>query len=182
MNYRGLLDEFIKILLMLRQPAADKQDAKNRAPKGEQELISYYDSPNHFKHPKNYWAKYGAFVRIRTDAFDHIEFFRKYKGFWAHRNVKDSLEEIFQAIADQGCAHEVTSFDGCYNNRVIRGGQRLSLHAFGAAVDLSAERLPLGSDKRFSDKFIKIWTDRGWTYGGDFKGRKDPHHFEYGGY
>lgn len=146
----------------------------------EKTLYGLFGNPADYPTPQHYWTQAGKFVFIKTDKFDHIPFLRRNKGFWAHRVCVPSLEKIFKDIADAGLADLITSFDGCYNHRVIRGAiSTLSMHAFGAAVDLNAKELPLGSNLKLDQRIVDIWGVNGWKYGGNFTGRKDPMHFEW---
>jgi hypothetical protein len=76
--------------------------------------------------------------------------------------------------------------DWSYAERPIRGGVQLSNHASGTAVDLNAERHPLGTDphRQFSAAQLaqidRILDELHGTvrYGGNYSGRLDPMHFE----
>lgn len=176
-NFQPLLEEFLNFL---RRSNLEKRHGI-QPPQGETALLELYKNPANFKTPEAYWKEVGAFAFVAR-GFDHIPFLRTHKGFWVHRLLKPMVEEIFNELADTGLSKEIHSFDGCYNHRVIRGGTRLSLHSFGAAIDLNAAELPLGSSARLNEDVIKCFTKRGWTYGGNYTGRKDPMHFEFGSY
>jgi hypothetical protein len=96
-----------------------------------------------------------------------------------HRLLVDNFLKAFQDIKDAGLESEVKNFSGIFNKRTQKGGSRPSTHSWGIAIDLEAEKFPLGSSKRFSDEIVKIFTEAGFLYGGDFKGRKDPMHFQF---
>lgn len=153
-----------------------------KPPKGEAEILAFYGDPSLYADPDMYWKDHGLFAFVNAQAYSHIPTLRSHSGFWCHRKLKPLFEEIFQEIVTLGLAHEITSFDGVYNHRPIRGGTRLSMHAFGAAIDLCAKKYPLGSDKRMNPVVVECFTRRGFAYGGDFKGRKDPMHFQFGDY
>ncbi len=71
-------------------------------------------------------------------------------------------------------------YNGTYVYRKIRGGRSLSTHAYGIAIDLDASGNPLGSAKTsFPAWFIKCFEDQGFLWGGNYKGRKDPMHFNW---
>ncbi len=72
--------------------------------------------------------------------------------------------------------------DWSYANRPIRGSTRPSNHSWGLAVDLDAQSFPLGSSKRLPQWLVDLWKSKGFDYGGDWKGRKDPMHFEFNGW
>lgn len=78
---------------------------------------------------------------------------------------------------------------GCFAPRLKRASTELSVHAFGAAIDLDASRNPLqvncpiGDPRRSNfelpNAVIEIWKAEGWFWGGDFKTRFDPMHFQW---
>lgn len=88
-----------------------------------------------------------------------------------HRNVED-LDDVFD--------------DWGYAERPIRGGSDLSNHASGTAVDLNATRHPLATRPEDNLNGEQIATVRDIIrttgnvvrWGGDYRGRKDPMHFE----
>lgn len=56
----------------------------------------------------------------------------------------------------------------------------LSKHCWpGIAIDNDPPNYPVGSDKRQPEPLIAICRKWGYHYGGDFKTRKDPMHFEW---
>lgn len=61
-------------------------------------------------------------------------------------------------------------FGGCFNNRPMRGGSQLSMHAFACAIDFDPERnqLKWGRDrarlaKADCAKFWEFWEAEGWV-------------------
>lgn len=71
---------------------------------------------------------------------------------------------------------------GGFNYRPIRGSKtgKLSEHGSGLAIDLNAETNGLGSTTTdLPPNVSEIAAKYGLKWGGDFKGRKDPMHFEY---
>ena len=92
-------------------------------------------------------------------------------------------------IAKEIPAHEIAYYQldqigGCYNFRPVRGGSKLSMHAYGAAIDLAPQLNPMGATydhrphvRMMPEKVIKIFTDEMWAWGGQFS-RPDSMHFE----
>lgn len=99
--------------------------------------------------------------------------------FQAHRLVGDSLvdalAEFFEAVAPPSLQGEDPSsyvgskgwnhFDGCYNYRVNKNAPVLSVHSWGAAVDLNAAANPNGqAENRQPKELIEAFVSRGWVW------------------
>lgn len=102
-----------------------------------------------------------------------------------HRKVAESLSRILLKVWElyptpEGRAKVgVDQYDGCYSYRAVRGSSRLSMHAYGAAIDLDAAHNQLGAVKgRMPLDVVSIFKQEGWRWGGDYTGRKDLMHFE----
>ena len=88
----------------------------------------------------------------------------------------------FQGLLDELVAmgYPLKSSGG-FNYRNIRGSDRLSQHAFGTAIDINAGSNPLGSTRTDIPNAAALAAKYGLEWGGSWKGRKDPMHFEYRG-
>ena len=96
-----------------------------------------------------------------------------------HRLVVENFQSAFEAIRSAGLDGGVKNYSGIYARRAIRGaGSHPSTHSWGIAIDLEADRYPLGSTNRFPDEVVQIFQNAGFFYGGDFLSRKDPMHFQ----
>lgn len=95
-----------------------------------------------------------------------------------HKLLVDNFKAAFQNILDAGLQDEVKNYGGIYAVRTKRGQSHPSTHTWGIAIDLEPAKFPLGSNDRFSDGVIECFKKAGFFYGGDFKGRKDPMHFQ----
>lgn len=104
---------------------------------------------------------------------------------YVHRRLVDSLTEIISEAASTGAWKHVRNFAGCYAYRLTRGGLRLSLHSWAAALDFNAGHGPglyqLGDEPDPSDPFVRdfvpIFQRHGWAWGGDWT-RRDVMHVE----
>ena len=97
-----------------------------------------------------------------------------------HRLIVENFQKAFEDLKAAGLEAQVKNYSGIYARRSIRGfGSHPSTHSWGIAIDLEAEKFPLGSTRRFPDEVIKIFQDAGFFYGGDFQSRKDPMHFQF---
>jgi len=100
--------------------------------------------------------------------------------FYAHRKLVPVFEAVFQEIARLGLQPHVRSWGGIYNFRPIRGAKaHLSLHCFGAAIDLNSESNGLGTTGDMHPGVVEVFEHFGFLWGGNFRGRTDPMHFQY---
>lgn len=73
---------------------------------------------------------------------------------------------------------------GGFNYRKIRGGSQLSQHAFGTAIDVSPDDNPMLNGQlrtNLPPNVAEIAAKHGLEWGGNWKNRPDPMHFEYVG-
>lgn len=97
-----------------------------------------------------------------------------------HKLIVENFQKAFQDIKAAGLEGQAKHYSGITARRSIRGfGSHPSTHSWGIAIDLEAEKFPLGSTRRFSDEIVKIFQNAGFFYGGDFQSRKDPMHFQF---
>ena len=109
-------------------------------------------------------------------------------GITIHKKCLDSLARVFdkawklygsQAQIER---HHLHQFSGSYVFRNIRGSSRLSMHAYGCALDIAAELNALGHpynpSRGLPMDFVKLFEDEGWTWGGRWHGRPDAMHFQ----
>lgn len=103
-----------------------------------------------------------------------------------HKKVADSLLRILKNLGQLGggsreILEPVSDYGGIYNFRNKRGGTRLSVHAWGAAIDLDADDntfkdpWPIKADMPF--EVMEEFAKEGWTSAGAFWGY-DAMHFE----
>ena len=106
-----------------------------------------------------------------------------------HKNVAESLKGILSAIlAHYGSFEEVKKarmhlYGGCYEFRNIGGSDQLSVHSFGAAIDLdpknNARGLPYKPNAGMMPQaVVEIFKAQGWKWGGNFSTTPDCMHFQ----
>lgn len=100
------------------------------------------------------------------------------KRIYCNKDMIGPLTQAFKNLIDTGCVKELKTWNGCFQIRKIRGRTSMSLHSWGIAVDVNASWNPLGGKSTLSAEFVKCFTDAGFFWGGNFKNRKDPMHFE----
>lgn len=105
-----------------------------------------------------------------------------------HKKAAPSLLRVLNAIwehcgKDQAVVDKfrISNYSGAYNHRLIRGSaSRWSNHAYGAAIDFDAEHNGFGAGKGTMPQFVvDAFKAEGALWGGDYKGRTDPMHFEF---
>lgn len=108
------------------------------------------------------------------------------RGIAIHRKCVDALkialDEIWRACGKNQSAVDrcgISDFSGSYNNRSVRGASRHSCHAFGAAIDFNASKLPMGSNAKLNSIAANAFLRVGAFLGQDFIHRKDPMHVQF---
>lgn len=95
-----------------------------------------------------------------------------------HEKCSDSLARVFDKIwasADQDQAKidewGMNLFAGAYTFRVMRGGNRLSMHSWGCAIDFDSDRNKMHDARpHFSSiqPVLDAFASEGWTWGGSW--------------
>src|SRR6185312_7840429 len=102
-----------------------------------------------------------------------------------NRKIASSLLTVFNDIWNE-CDHDqkkvdatgASDFGGCFNIRPIAGSNNWSNHSWACAIDLSPGSNGFNMKATLSRVVINAFKAEGWRWGGDYKGRKDPMHFE----
>jgi hypothetical protein len=111
---------------------------------------------------------------------------KKVSKFRCHRKCWESLVKILSNINakyshNRDIMEEAEDYGGCYNYRVKRGGNSLSTHAWGVAIDLDADdnsfkdSWPMQSDMPL--EIMEEFAKEGWLSAGAFWGY-DAMHFQ----
>lgn len=119
------------------------------------------------------------------DAFDGV---RDYDNnpwnyhIYGHRIMAGPLRKAFGLLRTNMVGKELTTYDGCFNIRLMKGSNRLSVHSWGLAIDLNAADNPFRPDGRLvtnlSDEFVRCFLESGFEWGGLWHAPKDPMHFQ----
>lgn len=98
-----------------------------------------------------------------------------------HKKVASSLTCALTTIGRQGAGHVrgngLHLYGGAYMFRPMRGSAKLSIHSWGAAIDLNPGQNALGTRGVMPQFAIDAFAAEGWTWGGDWH-RPDPMHFQ----
>lgn len=134
----------------------------------QSEIISKYGMPDAV-----YQYKYCVLWQIQKD----FPWFPA-KRVFINADFKKKLYAAFNKL--DNLHTEIETFDGCYEQRTVRGSKFISLHSWAMAIDLNASKEKLGQvNTGWSDEFLKVMRDNGIFWGGDYVGRKDPMHFSH---
>lgn len=110
-------------------------------------------------------------------SWDHS---RRVTRMTCHRLIMPVFSTCFQAIAEPGLQHHISSFGGCFAFRSQRTGTKLSTHSWGIAIDLNPENNAQGTPGRMHPGIVSIFRNAGFTWGGDWSGPAcDPMHFQF---
>jgi hypothetical protein len=98
-----------------------------------------------------------------------------------HRAVLPALRGALTEVARAGLGGGLGRFGGCYNPRLIRGGDSggfLSRHSYGIAVDVNTANNTFGGRVSMDPRIVDIFHRWGFAWGGTWT-RPDGMHFEY---
>ena len=103
-----------------------------------------------------------------------------------HRKVADAMMVAFTDIWNQ-CGKDqkkvdqtgASDYGGCFNIRNIAGSNNWSNHSWACAIDLSPGKNGFNMKSTFPAMVVDAFKKQGALWGGDYKGRKDPMHFEF---
>jgi hypothetical protein len=107
-------------------------------------------------------------------AFSHV---KNYLGqlwscrIYAHKLMEAPLREAFGNLIGMGFASELKTFDGCVCVRPMTSGNGWSVHSWGLALDFNAGTNGYGREPSLSSGFVKCFTDAGFEWGGNWRGR-----------
>jgi hypothetical protein len=93
----------------------------------------------------------------------------------AFTEIWDKCDQDEAKVAATGAS----DFGGCFNIRAIAGSNSYSNHSWACAIDLSPGTNGFGKGKgTLSTIVVDAFKRQGFRWGGDYKGRTDPMHFE----
>lgn len=104
-----------------------------------------------------------------------------------NRMCAPELLSVFNEIWN-ACNHDqkqvdatgTSDFGGCFNIRPIAGSNNWSNHSWACAIDLSPGSNGFNVQKTTLGRIVvDTFKAHGARWGGDYKGRKDPMHFEF---
>lgn len=94
-----------------------------------------------------------------------------------HKHFWPMLQDAFLELERSGLQGEIRTFNCCYQLSHLCHSPVLSVHSWGAAIDLNAGDNPKGTVGTWSDEFIKVMEKNGIYCGQKWTGTKEPAHF-----
>lgn len=155
----------------------------------QSEVNEFYGNPrgSGYYHASSSWQKENlVFV---TPPFQMTYEGKLIKGFQFHKKCSEALLQALKNIQtsagndyDKLKYWKVTDFCGSYVYRLMRGGNSLSMHAYGIAIDLDAANNGFyDKTPRFAQfpEVIKAFDDVGATWGGRWTRATDGMHWQF---
>ena len=103
------------------------------------------------------------------------------KSVRCHKRIAHFMQAALQELYDNTEVWgSINDFGGCYNWRTQRKSKNLSRHSWGIAIDIDVNDNPMATKGAMHPKAISIFRSYGFLWGGNFRSRKDPMHFEFG--
>lgn len=133
---------------------------------------------------KNWGNQY--LIRIHPPFMTYYEKKLMTSGVLVNKMCAEAMLAAFNEIWLK-CNHDQKAVDktgasdygGCYNPRPIAGSSNWSNHSWAAAIDLSPGSNGFNMKSTLSSIVVDAFKRQGALWGGDYKGRKDPMHFEF---
>jgi hypothetical protein len=100
-------------------------------------------------------------------------------GIYCHYLTIPQWKEAFSKICENNLHNQIHTYDGCFNVRKVRGGNSLSPHSWGMAIDLNASENPLGSTNyRMDLHVVDVFEALKFQWGGRWR-RCDAMHYQF---
>ncbi len=93
-----------------------------------------------------------------------------------HKHFWPLLQDAFFELERSGLHTEIRTFDHCHHVAHLYESPVLSVHSWGAAIDLNAADNPKGTTGTWSADFNKVMTKNGIYCGQNWQ-NKEPMHF-----
>jgi hypothetical protein len=152
-------------------------------PHGYQEIVTYFGDPCFDgRTVSSQWENRSMLLARDLPGLDH--------SLYCHRYIEGPLRAALAACVALGDGYKIRKI-GCFAPRLKRGLDQVSIHTFGAAVDINPDQNPLitncpPSDPRRAapgardvpDTWIDCFRAQGFVWGGDFATRFDAMHFQ----
>lgn len=152
-------------------------------PHGYQQVLAYYGDPRFD----------GRTVDVKWERNNMVlarDLPLMTRSIYCHKLAEAPLRTALTWCAELDDGYQIKKL-GCFNPRLVRGSDSVSMHTLGIAFDLNPDTNPLivkcpeGDPRRLDPKacdiplaWIALWEQAGFFWGGRFKKRYDPQHFQ----
>jgi len=99
------------------------------------------------------------------------------KKTYCNKYMVKPLSRALLTLKERGLLVELKEWNGIFTIRKMRGGNSLSLHSWGIAIDLNASTNQMGKTPTLSKEFVACFTENGFDWGGNWK-NPDGMHFQ----
>lgn len=152
-----------------------------------------HDCDEFYGNPRGRWGSSASPIWVRKNIIYITPPFTMHMGnivikkIPIHRLCAASLTRALTALGsrygdqDRMERDGVTEYDGSFVYRPMRGGSHLSMHAYGAAIDINAACNPFRSHEHLfteGSAIVECFDAEGWTWGGRWKTNTDAMHFQ----
>lgn len=96
-----------------------------------------------------------------------------------HKAIVQRLRQVWEDLISSDKLHLIQTYNGCLNIRMKRGKNEPSVHSWGLAIDINAKQYPMGSVEQQPEAITNAFKKQGFSWGGHWKSRKDPMHYEF---
>lgn len=150
------------------------------------DLLAFYGNPDPDRDgkPNAAWeAANLVYVPVPWTVYHVIDLKKPYeKGIRIHKKCADSLKQVLRDIwstfnQSQAEIEKVGlhRFGGGYYYRAMRGSNRISCHAVGAAIDWDPANNPMHKQGKMDKRVVQCFEQNGWVWLGP---SHDPMHFQ----
>jgi len=94
-----------------------------------------------------------------------------------HKHFWPMLHDAFSELEHLGLQGEIKTYKRGHKLMHLPGSPVLSVHSWGAAIDLNAEDNAIGTMGNWSDDFIRVMVKHGIYCGQNWTGSREPMHF-----
>jgi hypothetical protein len=140
-------------------------------------------------------AFYGNFLQKGWDGLNLVKVIPPFQMYYdkhpiasirVHKKISSAVFAALNEIAEK-CEHDqkkidatgISDYGGCWNIRKIAGDNNWSNHSWACALDFSPSTNGFNMKGNISNIVVEAFKRQGALWGGDYKGRKDPMHFEF---
>jgi hypothetical protein len=156
--------------------------AVSRAPVGIEEIEALYGDPHPFIRDDGTVSPLWEMRMCKVDLPGWLPLGWKHsmlvKTVRVNQAIAAQVSAVFLGLSRARLWDHILTFDGGYSWRSQRGASKLSMHAYGGALDFNADENALGTRGHMDPGVVEVFEAHGWEWGGHWR-RPDPMHFQF---